>query len=211
MAGRVYAKDWLEPDKLILLEGWAKDGMTMDDIAAAIKISRRTLYNWQDKHFPILHALRAGKEVADYEVSNSLHKRATGYDYTEDTYETVKMSQEEYDLIVDVELAIWNKKNKKASPEERERFILSIPRTKQILTKSVKKHQPGDVRAMMFWLANRDSKKWKAESKIEHIIQNNSTSKDPLEEMSTEDLEKLIQLADPNVGGDDDWESQKKN
>lgn len=211
MAGRVNVKDWLEPDKLILLEGWAKDGMTMEDIADEIGITRRTLYNWQDKHVPIFHALRAGKEVADYEVSNSLHKRATGYEYTEDTYETVKMSQEEYDLIVDVELAIWNKKNKKALPEERERFILSIPRTKQILTKSVKKHQPGDVRAMMFWLANRDSKKWKSESKIEHVIDNRTNSKDPLEEMSTEDLEKIIQMASPDVGGDDEWESQKKS
>lgn len=201
MAGRVNVKDWLEPDKLILLEGWAKDGMTMEDIADEIGIKRRTLYNWQDKHVPILHALRAGKKVADYEVSNSLHKRATGYDYTEQTYETVKMSSKEHSAIIDAELAIWDKKNKKASQEERERFILSIPDTKHVLTKSVQKHQPGDVRAMMFWLSNRAPDKWKAESKIEHIIKNRDASKDPLEEMSTEDLEKLIQLADPSVGG----------
>lgn len=211
MAGRKNAKDWLEKDKLNLLEGWAKDGMTMDDIADEIGISRRTLYNWQDKHMPIMHALRAGKKSADYEVSNSLHRRAVGYEYTEDTYVTVRMSQEEYEEIRDVELAIWMKKNRKASRDERDRFIMSIPRTKQILEKRVKKHMPGDVRAMMFWLANRKPGDWKSESKIEHIIENRTNSKDPLEEMSTEDLEKLIHMAALDDGGDDDWESQKKN
>lgn len=198
MAGRESAKKWLEPDKLILLKGWAKDGLTMDQLAERIGISRRTLYNWQEKHVPILHALRAGKEVADYEVSNSLHKRATGYSYDENTYERVTMGREEYDEIVEAELAIWNKKNPKASRDERDRFILSIPRTKLIVTKRVTKHVPPDTRAAMFWLTNRRPDAWKSESRIEHSGKIDTTSLPA--NLSLEDLQKLAQL-DP---GDDD-------
>ncbi len=198
MAGRVNVKEWLKPDKLILLEGWAKDGMTMDQLAERIGISRRTLYNWQDKHLPILHALRAGKDVADYEVSNALHKRATGYEYNEDTYETVKMPQEEYEEILDIELAIWKAKNPKATVDERDRFIVSVPKTKQILTKRVKKHVQPDTRAAMFWLTNRRPDAWKSESRIEHSGKIDTTSLPA--NLSLEDLQKLAQL-DP---GDDD-------
>lgn len=198
MAGRVNVKDWLKPDSLILLEGWAKDGLTMDEIAAKVKISRRTLYNWQEKHVPILHALRAGKEVADYEVSNSLHKRATGYNYDENTYERVTMGREEYDEVVEIELEIWNKKNPKATREERDLFILSIPRTKLIVTKRVTKHVPPDTRAAMFWLTNRRPDVFKSESKIEHSGNINTNTLPP--NLSLEDLQKLAQL-DP---GDDD-------
>lgn len=198
MAGRVNVKDWLKPDSLILLEGWAKDGLTMDQIAERIKISRRTLYNWQEKHVPILHALRAGKEVADYEVSNSLHKRATGYSYDENTYERVTMGREEYDEILEVELAIWDEKNPKASRNERDLFILSVPRTKLIVTKRVTKHVPPDTRAAMFWLTNRRSDAFKSESRIEHSGQIDTTSLPA--NLSLEDLQKLAQLAP----GDDD-------
>lgn len=198
MAGRVNVKDWLKPDSLILLEGWAKDGLTMDQIAERIKISRRTLYNWQEKHVPILHALRAGKEVADYEVSNSLHKRATGYSYDENTYERVTMGREEYDEILEVELAIWDEKNSKASRNERDLFILSVPRTKLIVTKRVTKHVPPDTRAAMFWLTNRRSDAFKSESRIEHSGQIDTTSLPA--NLSLEDLQKLAQLAP----GDDD-------
>lgn len=198
MAGRVNVKDWLKPDSLILLEGWAKDGMTMDQIAERIGISRRTLYNWQEKHVPILHALRAGKEVADYEVSNSLHKRATGYNYDEDTLELVTMSREEHDEVIEIELDIWNKKNPKATKDERDLFILSIPRKKLMVTKRVTKHVPPDTRAAMFWLTNRQPESWKSESKVEHSGKIDTNVLPP--DLSLEDLQKLAQL-DP---GDDD-------
>lgn len=198
MAGRVSVKKWLEADKLILLEGWAKDGLSMDQIAERVGISRRTLYNWQEKHVPILHALRAGKDVADYEVSNALHKRATGYSYNEDTYETVVMGREEYDEILEIELDIWNEKNPKATQHERDRFILSVPKTKQILSKRIVKSVPPDTRAAVFWLANRQPDAWKNESKIEHTGQIKTTSLPP--DLSLEQLQKLARLAP----GDDD-------
>lgn len=74
--------EWLEQDKLILLEGWARDGLTEEQIAKNMGISVKTLYNWKTDKLPILQALKKGKEVVDIEVENALLKRALGYTIT---------------------------------------------------------------------------------------------------------------------------------
>ena len=74
--------DWLEPDKLILLEGWARDGLTEEQIANNMGISRTTLYEWKKKEPNIMNTLKKGKEVIDFEVENALLKRALGYTIT---------------------------------------------------------------------------------------------------------------------------------
>ena len=79
--------EWLEKDKLILLEGWARDGLTDEQIAKNIGINRTTLYDWKKKEANIADALKKGKEVIDFEVENALLKRALGYEYEEETYE----------------------------------------------------------------------------------------------------------------------------
>lgn len=38
---------WLEPDGLLLLEGWARDGLTDEQIAGNIGITATTLYEWK--------------------------------------------------------------------------------------------------------------------------------------------------------------------
>ena len=73
--------DWLENDKLILLEGWARSGLTDEQIAKNIGINRTTLYDWKKKEVNIADALKRGKEVIDFEVENALLKRALGYKY----------------------------------------------------------------------------------------------------------------------------------
>ena len=63
--------EWLERDKLILLEGWARDGLTDEQIAKNIGISRASLYEWKKKEVDIFDALKKGKEVIDFEVENA--------------------------------------------------------------------------------------------------------------------------------------------
>lgn len=79
--------DWLEQDKLTLLEGWSRDGLTNEQIANNIGINVKTLYEWKNKESNISNALKKGKEVVDIEVENALLKRALGYKYDEVTYE----------------------------------------------------------------------------------------------------------------------------
>lgn len=79
--------DWLEKDKLILLEGWARDGLTDEQIAKNMGIATSTFYEWKKKEKEFSESLKKGKEVVDFEVENALLKRALGYEYEEETYE----------------------------------------------------------------------------------------------------------------------------
>lgn len=74
---------WLEPDNLILLEAWARDGLTDAQIASNMGITTSTLYDWKKKYSDISESLKRGKEVVDIQVENALLKRALGYEYTE--------------------------------------------------------------------------------------------------------------------------------
>lgn len=79
--------DWLEKDKLILLEGWARDGLTDEQIAKNMGIVTSTFYEWKKKEKEFSETLKKGKEVVDFEVENALLKRALGYEYEEEIYE----------------------------------------------------------------------------------------------------------------------------
>ncbi|MCI6927954.1 MAG: transposase [Ruminococcus sp.] len=80
-------QQWLEPEGLTLLEGWARDGLTDEQIAGNIGINTSTLYDWKNKFSEISEALKKGKEVVDIQVENALLKRALGYTYEETTSE----------------------------------------------------------------------------------------------------------------------------
>lgn len=80
-------KKWLEKENLALLEGWARDGLTNEQIAHNMGITKETLRVWCNKYTVISATLKKGKEVADYEVENALFKSACGYDYEEVTEE----------------------------------------------------------------------------------------------------------------------------
>ena len=69
-------QEWLEPDGLLLLEGWARDGLTDEQIAHNMGIVTSNLYDWKKKYSEISEALKKGKEVVDIEVENALLKSA---------------------------------------------------------------------------------------------------------------------------------------
>jgi hypothetical protein len=73
---------WISEDGLILIEGWARDGLTDEQIAHNIGIRRSTLSEWK-KTFPdIADALKKTKEVVDRQVENALFKKAMSGDTT---------------------------------------------------------------------------------------------------------------------------------
>lgn len=71
MAKGKYEK-WLKEENLLLLEGWARDGLTDEQIAKNIGITVSTFYEWKKKYSEISESLKKGKEVVDYEVENAL-------------------------------------------------------------------------------------------------------------------------------------------
>ena len=80
-------EQWITEEGLLKIGGWAKDGLTDEQIAHNMGVSRITLYNWKNKFVDIFNTLKDSKEVVDREVENALLKRALGYRYTEMTYE----------------------------------------------------------------------------------------------------------------------------
>lgn len=73
------AAEWLEEDNLMLLECWARDGYTFQDIANRIGIAVSTLRMWRMQYPDIDDALKKGREIIDYKVENALLKSALGY------------------------------------------------------------------------------------------------------------------------------------
>jgi phage terminase, small subunit len=80
-------KDWLEGDGLLKLEGWARDGLTDEQISRNMGIAYSTFREWKKKYSAFSAVLKRSKDVVDREVENALFKRAMGYKYDEVTYE----------------------------------------------------------------------------------------------------------------------------
>lgn len=82
---------WLEKDGLIQLEAWARNGLTNDQIAKNMGVALSTYHDYVNRFKEISDAIKRGKEVIDFEVENSLLKRALGYfvDEEENTIEEV--------------------------------------------------------------------------------------------------------------------------
>ena len=74
---------WLTAEGLTLIEGWARDGLVLEEIAHNMGINRCTLFEWRREFPTIANALKNGRAVADRKVENALFNRAIGGDVTE--------------------------------------------------------------------------------------------------------------------------------
>ena len=75
--------DWTEPENLILIQGWKRNGLTNEEIAKNIGINAKTLWAWQRKERdlprgqrPISNALKIGRQQANFVIENKLFERA---------------------------------------------------------------------------------------------------------------------------------------
>lgn len=127
--------EWLEQDKLTLLEAWARDGLTEKQIATNMGICEKTLYNWKKDNLQILQALKKGKEVVDIEVENALYKNATGFWYD--------------DIVVSTKKEVLYENGKR------------VKETVVPVTVTIKKFKQGETTAQIFWLKNRKPKEWR--------------------------------------------------
>lgn len=104
-----------------MLESWARNGLTDEQIAHNIGITAKTLYEWKNKYSEICESLKKGKEVVDILVENALLKRALGYQYEEvsEKYETGIMTERKVtkkEVVPDTTAQIFWLKNRK--PED---------------------------------------------------------------------------------------------
>lgn len=136
MAGRrgLY-ENWITPDGLTAIEGWAREGATDCDIAKKIGIGERTFTDWKSRFPAIVAALKKGKAPVDFEVENALLKSALGYTVT--VKEPIKVKKKTI-------------KNGVGTIEEE--HIEYVDR---------EIHVKPDVTAQIFWLKNRKPDKWR--------------------------------------------------
>lgn len=73
-------------NKLVLVEGWARDGLTDIQIAEKLGISKDTFYEYKKKHSDFSDSLKKGKEIVDYEVENALLQSALKGNVTAQIY-----------------------------------------------------------------------------------------------------------------------------
>lgn len=143
MAKGKYA-DWLTPDGLLLLEGWARDGLTDEQIARNMGIAYSTFRLWMDKFSAISAAIKKGKAPVDIEVENALLKKALGF--------SVKIKKP---------IKVRTKKQLKDKGTIEEERIEYAEEEVYI---------PPDTTAQIFWLKNRRADKWRDKPKEEGDI-----------------------------------------
>ena len=80
--GATKYQEWLTDDAIILLEGWARWGLTDEQIAHNMGISTKTLWEWKNKYSKIGNALKKTREIVDNEVENALYQKALKGDTT---------------------------------------------------------------------------------------------------------------------------------
>ena len=185
---------WLTKEGLTKLGGWARSGLSDEQIAKNVGVSRSTLNEWKKKYPDISDTLKKEKEVADFEVENALFRRATGFYHEEVTYVPMPLNQEEYDEKVAMHLDVWHQQNPKATQAERDLFIASIPRYNEVISKRVIRHVAPDTTAAIFWLKNRDPLNWrdKREHQVDGTINSNQTI--DLSGLSPEELRRLAEI-----------------
>ena len=127
--------DFIEDGGLIKVQGWARQGLTNEQIAKNIDIVMSTFYRWKLEHKEFSDALKKGKEVVDFEVENALLKRAIGYKYEEVTWERIQ------------------------DPDARR--SKDCEDGDLVITKKVEKYVNPDVTAIIFWLKNRMKNEWR--------------------------------------------------
>lgn len=77
--------EWLTDEGLLLIRGWARDGLIDEQIAKNMGVAYSTFKEWKKKYSDFSAALKQGKEVADRQVENALFNNAVGFMYEEET------------------------------------------------------------------------------------------------------------------------------
>lgn len=130
-------QEWLTEEGLAILAGWARNGLTKEEIAHNCGCSLSTLKDWCKKYPSISTAITRAREEADIIVENALFKSTQGY--TVRLAKTYKLKRVEFD-------------------KETGRKVLE----QEYLAEGFEEtHVPANERAQEFWLKNRKPDVWR--------------------------------------------------
>lgn len=154
--------------KLTLVQAWARDGLTLDQIASNLDVALSSFCEYKNQFPELAESLKVGKDEADIAVENALYKRALGYEYTEKVYKSVEMSDEEYYLQQRLAVNRYKLEHPEATPEELRAVEMGVSRYKMVVVEEKVKEVAPDTTAQIFWLKNRRPLQWRDKRDIEH-------------------------------------------
>ncbi|MEK8128365.1 transposase [Paenibacillus filicis] len=155
--------------KLNLVESWARDGLTLDQISHNLGIALSTFCDYKNQYSELSEALKNGKDDIDILVENALLKRAVGYEYEEVTKEP-----------------LYGPGGKMFRNDDGTPMIA--------VTKIVKKQVAPDTTAQIFWLKNRKPGAWRDKQDIEHSGTMTQEVKHDLRKLDKKELAALEQI-----------------
>lgn len=138
-------EEWLTDDGLLLIAAWARDGLTLEQMANNCGVADSTFREWKGRFPALAAALKVTRELADIEVENALYKRAVGYDYTETTVvdgpkgrtETITHKRMAPDVVAQIfwlknrKPAVWrDRKNEAEADESGETGVVALAEVK---------------------------------------------------------------------------------
>ena len=135
MARKSKAEEWLTPDGLLRVKGWARDGLKDAEIWGNMGIGKTLFYEMQNQFPEFADALKQGKAPVDITVEDALLTSALGQIVT--VREPIKLKTKK------------QLKDKGTSEEERIEYV-----ERQI-------YIPPNVTAQIFWSKNRRPDKWR--------------------------------------------------
>lgn len=118
------------------LRRMAEEGYTDSEIAEMSGVSYKTFRKWKEAHDEFSGALKLGRFGSDFSVIEALYKKATGYNVK--LSKTYKLKRVDYD------------------PDTGKK----IREYEELQTGEDDNYVPADVRAMSFWLKNRQPSRW---------------------------------------------------
>ena len=161
--------EWLTPDGLLRIEGWARDGLSLAQIAHNVGVADSTFRRWKEENEALSAAIKRGNAPVDLEVENAMLKSALGHK------ETVRKA-----------IKVKTEKQKVGEGKIVEEHIEYVDEEVYI---------PPQVIAQIFWLKNRRPDKWK--DKIEQTVVTEVEDLTPLAEMLNDTEETNDPVAEP--------------
>lgn len=157
-------EQWLEPEGLLKIGGWARDGLTDEQIAQNMGVAYSTFRTWRDKYSALSAVLKKNKDVADRQVENSLFERALGGAH--EVRKTFKVKEKYYD--------------DHGRLCEKEKLVQATDEV----------YIPGDTTAQIFWLKNRKPDVWRDKKDVGLAGELNTNN--PFADLTTEELKRLV-------------------
>lgn len=127
--------EWLTPDGLLRIEGWARDGLSLAQIAHNVGVADSTFRRWKEENEALSAAIKRGNAPVDLEVENAMLKSALGHK------ETVRKA-----------IKVKTEKQKVGEGKIVEEHIEYVDEEVYI---------PPQVPAQIFWLKNRKPDRWR--------------------------------------------------